>query len=127
MAQLMYDKLNDFGTLSAAGDFPNTLFFGRRTLERMTVNLHFPTMPTAAAGVVITISMAPDSSGSPGTWVIVATSQTLALADIKKGIYKIALPEPAPTDKYQHMKVTLAATTFTGGEIRALLSTYRGK
>jgi hypothetical protein len=123
----MYDKLNDFGELSAAGDFPNTLNFGKRTLERMTIAFHFPTMPTAAAGVVFTVSMAPDSSGTAGTYVTVATSQTLALADIKEGVYRLALPQPAPTDKFQYMKVTLAATTFTAGKVRSLLDTYRGK
>ena len=118
MINFMYDKFNDFGNLSAAGDFPNTINMGEASAERMTVDLKLPEgAVTSAAGVTLTIK---GSDTENGSYAKIAESGTVTAAMISEG-YGL----PIPKTKYKFLRVAVSGT-FTG-KVQAIINTYLGK
>jgi hypothetical protein len=118
MPQLIYDKLNDFGAVTAAGTFPNTIALGDDSLERMTVDLKTPAGPVvSAAGVTLTVQGC-DTEG--GSYVTIVTSGTISAADLAAG-YGLPVPKTA----YKFIQAKLAGT-FTG-TVQAIINSYLGK
>jgi hypothetical protein len=66
----LYDALNDFGKLDAAGDFPNVINTGEASLERMTVDLKLP--DGAITGGPVTLSVK-GSDTEDGTYSAIVT------------------------------------------------------
>ena len=113
-----YDAFNDFGALSAAGDFPNTINMGAATAERMTIDIKLPDgAVTSAAGVTLTLKGS-DTEG--GTYSKIVESGTVTVDMIGEG-YGL----PIPKTKYKFLKVAIAGT-FTG-KIQAIINSYLGK
>lgn len=113
-----YDKRNDFGILTAAGDFPNTINMDEASAERMTVDLKLPESSlTSAAGVTLTLKGS-DTEG--GTYSTIVQSGTVTVAMIGEG-YGL----PIPKTKYKFLKVAIAGT-FTG-KVQAIINSYLGK
>ncbi|MDR3161344.1 MAG: hypothetical protein LBU28_07010 [Spirochaetaceae bacterium] len=122
MANVIYDKKHDFGTLStpATGTFPNILNLGETDAERMTVDFHCSGL---AGGTSLTFAVQ-GSATEGGTYAAIVTGAAITLADLNAGVYQL----PIPTTKFKFLKVALtAAGTFTGGTVQALLNTYVGK
>jgi hypothetical protein len=121
---LLYDQLNSFGKITAAGVFPDTINLGpNSSVGRMTVDFHANL--SSGASIVFSILMAPDNSGAPGTWVTVATSETLTFTDLKTQVYQLPVPATIPKYKYQHIQAKETGTIT--GTIEAVLNTYVGK
>jgi len=117
MIGFSYDKLNDFGTLSAAGDFPNTINMGEASAERMTVDLKQPEGAVTGGPVTLTIK---GSDSESGTYAAIVTSGSVTLDMIKEG-YGL----PVPKTKYKFLRVAITGT-FTG-KVQAIINTYLGK
>jgi len=116
--QFIYDKLNDFGTLAAAGDFPNIINMGDATAERMSVDLKMP--QGAITGGPVTLSVkGSDTEG--GTYTAIVTGGAVSAADLAKDGYRL----PMPKTKYKFLKAAIAGT-FTG-TVQALINSYLGK
>jgi len=113
-----YDALNDFGEVSAAGNFPNVIDLGDATLERMTVDLKLPAgSVTTAAGVTLKVE---GSATAAGTYSTIVASGTVSAAMLDAG-YGLPLPKTA----HKFIRVNVAGT-FTG-TIQAIVNTYLGK
>ena len=114
----MYDKRNDFGILSAAGDFPNIINMGDATAERMTVDLKLPDASfVSAAGVTLEIQ---GCATETGTYAAIVTSGSITAAMANDGY---GLPIPKTSLKYLKVKIT---GTFTG-KVQAIINSYLGK
>ena len=115
--QFIYDKRNDFGTLTAAGDFPNVMNMGEASVERMSVDLKMPN--GAVTGGPVTLSVkGSDTEG--GTYTAIVTGSAVSAADLKNG-YGL----PVPKTKFKFLKAAVAGT-FTG-TLQALINSYLGK
>jgi len=113
-----YDALNDFGTLSAAGDCPNTINMGEASAERMTVDLKLPEGSiTSAAGITLTIK---GSDTESGVYTNIVVSGTVTPEMINEG-YGL----PIPKTKFRYLKAAIAGN-FTG-KIQAIINSYLGK
>ena len=113
-----YDAFNDFGILSAAGDFPNTINMGDASAERMTVDIKLPDGSlTSAAGVMLTLK---GSDAESGAYSAIVQSGTITAAMISAG-YGF----PIPKTKYKFLKVGIEGT-FTG-KVQAIINSYLGK
>jgi len=118
ITQLLYDRLNSFGKLTAAGDFPDTIGLGEASVERMTVDLKIPTGTFAStAGITLTIK---GSDTESGTYSTIVASGTVTAAQITAG-YGLPLPKTG----YKFIKVAVAGA-FTG-TLEALINSYMGK
>jgi hypothetical protein len=116
MPQLIYDKLNDFGSLAAAGDFPNIIDLGDASIERMTVDLKTPDGPITGS---VTLSIrGSDTEG--GTYNVITRSGTVTADDIAAG-YRM----PVPANPYRFIKVDLIGSF--AGTVQAILNSYLGK
>ena len=114
----LYDKLNSFGELAAAGDFPNTMGMGEATAERMTVDLKLPDGPvTTAAGVTLKVK---GCDAETGAYADIVTGGTVTAAMLKEG-YGL----PVPKTRYRFLKAAIAGT-FTG-TVQAIINSYLGK
>jgi len=113
----LYDALNDFGKLTAAGDFPNILNMGEASLERMAVDLK---LPLGAMAGSLTLSVK-GSDAEDGTYETIVTGGTVSAATLFKDGYSL----PVPKTKHKFIKASLSGT-FTG-TVRALVNSYLGK
>jgi hypothetical protein len=122
MANVIYDKLHDFGTVTppATGALPNILNMGEADAERMTVDFHCVSL---AGGTSLTFAVQ-GSATEGGTYTAIVTGAVIPLADLNAGVYRL----PLPRTKFKFLKAAMtAAGTFTGGTVQAILNTYVGK
>jgi len=113
----LYDKLNDFGTLTAAGDFPNVINMGEASAERLTVDLKLPDGPITGGPVTLSVKGS-DTEG--GTYSAIVTGSAVSAADLSKDGYAL----PMPKTKFKFLKVSLSGT-FTG-KVQAIINSYVG-
>jgi len=112
-----YDALNDFGTLEAAGDFPNTINMGEATAERMSVDIKLPDGSlTSAAGVTLQLK---GSDTETGAYTKIVESGTITVDMIGDG-YGL----PIPKTKYKYLKTSIAGV-FTG-KVQAIINSKLG-
>jgi hypothetical protein len=114
----LYDKLNDFGSLAAAGDFPNTMNMGDASAERMTVDLKLP--DGAISGGPVTLSVK-GSDTENGTYTPIVTGGAVSAASLNKDGYAL----PIPRTSYKFLKASLSGS-FTS-TVQALINSYLGK
>jgi len=113
-----YDAFNDFGTLSAAGDYPNTINMGEASAERMTVDLKLPEGSiTSAAGITLTIK---GCDSENGTYVHIVASGGITPEMINDG-YGL----PIPKTKFKYLKAAIGGNF--DGKIQAIINSYLGK
>jgi len=120
MGNFLYDKLNSFGKLTAAGDFPDTINLGEASIERMTVDLKLPTGEFSGGPVTVTVKGC-DTAG--GTYVNIVQSGPVSAAMIDAG-YGL----PVPKTSFKFIKVAVSVTspaTFTG-TLEAIINSYVG-
>jgi hypothetical protein len=114
-----YDSTFDLGSLNAAGDFPNIINLGSTNADHFAVDIFAP-VALAGGPVTITISGG-DSSGAQAN---VVGSKAFTAAELNgRELCQVAISP----NKYQYLKVTAAASTWTAGTISAILNTYIGK
>jgi hypothetical protein len=116
--QFIYDALNDFGKLTAAGDFPNTIAMGEASAERMAVDLKFPDGKITGGPVTLSVKGADAESG---TYTDIVTGSAVSADDLGKGGYSL----PMPKTKFKFLKAAISGS-FTG-TVQALINTYLGK
>ncbi|MDR2746742.1 MAG: hypothetical protein LBB77_04775 [Treponema sp.] len=122
MANVIYDKKHDFGTVSspATGAFPNILNLGETDAERMTVDIHSNGL---TGGTSLTFAIQ-GSATEGGTYTAIATGAAVLTADLNAGVYQL----PVPETKFKFLKAAITASgTFTAGSVQAILNTYVGK
>jgi hypothetical protein len=112
-----YDKLNSFGTLAVAGDFPNTINLGEASIERMAVDLKVPQGPFAGGPVTLTVKGADTETGAYET---IVQSGPVTAGMIAEG-YGL----PVPKSSLPFIKVAIAGA-FTG-TVEAIINSYLGK
>jgi hypothetical protein len=118
MQEFIYDALNSFGSLTAAGDFPNIISLEDAKVDRMTVDLKTPDGAiVSAAGVTLTIK---GSATETGTYTAITTGAAALPTDVEKG-YGL----PIPQNEYKFLKASVAGT-FTG-TVEAIINSYIGK
>jgi hypothetical protein len=112
----LYDKLNSFGSLAAAGDFPDTINLGEASIERMAVDLKLP-LGAFTGSLTLTIKGCDTESG---TYANIVASGTITAAMINGG-YGL----PVPKTSYKFIKAAIAGT-FTG-TVEAIINSHLGK
>jgi len=118
--QFLYDKLNSFGKLTAAGDFPDTINLGEASIERMTVDIKLPTGAFTGGPVTVTVK---GSDTESGAYTNIVQSGPVS-ADMIKANYGLPVPKTA----YKYIKTAISVTspaTFTG-TVEALINSYMG-
>jgi hypothetical protein len=119
MPQFLYDKLNSFGTLAAAGTFPNTINLGETGVERMSVDLKTPEGAlTATHTITLTVQGADVEAGPYKT---IVTGEALTGAKLKLEGYGL----PIPKNPYKFLRASVAGT-FTK-TVEAVINSYLGK
>ncbi|MDR1278795.1 MAG: hypothetical protein LBK02_08590 [Treponema sp.] len=122
MANVIYDKKHDFGTVNtpATGALPNILNLGETDAERMTVDFRCEGL-TGGTSLAFSVQGCATEGGS---YTAIVTGAAIPLADLKAGVYQL----PIPRTKFKFLKAALtAAGTFTAGTVQAILNTYVGK
>jgi hypothetical protein len=122
MANVIYDKLHDFGTVTtpATGTFPNILNMGEASAERMTVDFHCAAL---VGGTDITFRVGGCDTES-GSYMPIVVGGAIPMDELNAGVYQL----PLPRTKFKFLKAYLTVTgTFTGGTVQAILNTYVGK
>jgi hypothetical protein len=122
MANVIYDKLHDFGTVTppATGEFPNILNLGEASAERMTVDFHCANLE---GGTDITFQIRGCDAES-GSYMPIVVGGTIPMDELNAGVYQL----PIPRTKFKFLKAYLtAAGNFTAGTVQAILNTYVGK
>jgi hypothetical protein len=112
----LYDALNDFGKLAAAGDFPNTINMGDATAEQMAVDLKLPDGPLSGGPVTLTVK---GCGTEGGTYENIVISGSVTAAMIADG-YGLPVPKTA----FKYLKASIAGT-FTGS-VQAIINSYKG-
>jgi hypothetical protein len=118
MGQFQYDKLNDFGVVTAAGDFPNILDLGEASIERMTVDFKLPA-GNLTASTAITLSLK-ECATETGTYTALATGPALTVAALNENGFRLAVPPG-----HKRFLKAAAAGTFSG-TIQAIVNPYLG-
>jgi hypothetical protein len=113
-----YDALNDFGTLTAPGTFPNVINMGEASAERMTVDLKQP--EGAIGGGPVTLSVQGANSEN-GAYTTIVTGGAVSAADLNRDGYAL----PMPRTKFKFLRAAISGS-FTG-TVRALVNSYMGK
>jgi len=122
-----YDELNNFGSLTTAGTFPNVINRGPRdedntgeaSVERMTVDLKLPDGPLAGTG---NLTLRVEGSDEEGTgYETIVSSGNIAIADLNKDGYGL----PMPKTKFKYIRAVIAGS-FTG-TVQAIINSYIGK
>jgi len=116
----LYDKLNSFGKLTVAGDFPDTINLGEASIERMTVDIKLPTGAFTGGPVTVTVKGCDTESGSY-TNIVQSGPVTAAMIDAGYGL-------PVPRTGYKYIKAAISVTspaTFTG-TVEAIINSYTG-
>jgi hypothetical protein len=130
MANVIYDKLHDFGTVAATAtaNFPNNLNLGEASAERMTVDFRCTGLTKGATGSV-QITFQVNGSDDGATYVpIVRSGDMENLDELNAGVYQL----PIPRTKFKYISATVRITsissgTMTAGTVQAILNTYVGK
>jgi hypothetical protein len=117
MPQFIYDKLHDFGNMTAAGEFPNILALGDATVDRMTIAIHTP-VPLSAGTLTFSVK---GSATEGGAYTTIITGAAVPYAKINADGYHL----PIPQSNYPFLKAAVAGS-FTG-TVNAQLDTYIGK
>ena len=112
----LYDTKNDFGKLTAAGDFPNIMGMGDASAERLAVDLKLPDGSITGGPVTLSVKGS-DTQG--GTYTTIVTGAAISAADLSGG-YSL----PMPKTKFKFLKAAVAGT-FTG-TLQALINSYTG-
>jgi hypothetical protein len=118
MGQFQYDRLNDFGTLAAAGMFPNVIDLGEASIGGMAVDLKLPAGALSVGGPVTLTILGSDTEA--GTYTAVVTGGAVSRARLDEG-YGLPVPKGHP----RFLKASLAGT-FTG-TVQAIINPYLGK
>jgi hypothetical protein len=116
--QFIYDALNDFGTLAAAGDFPNVISMGDASAERMAVDLKLPAGPLAGGPVTLSVLGSDDENG---TYTAIVTGSAVSAEDLNRDGYGL----PMPKTKFKFLKAAVAGTF--SGTVQAIINSYLGK
>jgi hypothetical protein len=117
MVNFLYDKLNDFGTLAAAGDFPNVINMGEASPERLTVDLKLPDGPITGGPVTLSVE---GSDAEDGTYTAIVTGSAVSAAGLSQDGYGL----PMPKTKFKFLKASLSGTFK--GKVQALINSYVG-
>ncbi|MDR2184992.1 MAG: hypothetical protein LBO80_04915 [Treponema sp.] len=119
MANVGYDSTFDFGELSAAGDFPNILNLGKTNADHFAVDVFAP-VPVAGGPITITIS----GGNTETSQTNIVGSKAFTAAELNGAeLCQVAISP----NKYQYLKVSAAAASWTAGTLSAILNTYIGK
>jgi len=113
----LYDALNDFGKLTAEGDFPNVMNMGEASAERLAVDLKLPAGALASGSVTLSVKGS-DTEG--GTYSTIVTGSAVSAADLAKDGYSL----PMPKTKFKFLKAALSGTF--SGTVQALINSYKG-
>ena len=113
----LYDKLNEFGSRTASGDFPNTINMGEASAERMTVDLKLPEGPITGGPLTLTIKGCDTENG---TYQNIVVSGSITIAMINEG-YGLPMPETS----FKFLRVAVSGS-FTG-KVQAIINSYLGK
>jgi hypothetical protein len=117
MINFLYDQLNSFGSLSAAGNFPTVINLGEATIERMTVDLKLPAGTLSGGPLTLVIAGADTETG---TYVTITQSGPITAAMVNLG-YGL----PVPKTSFKFIRVSISGT-FTG-TVEAIINTHLGK
>jgi len=113
-----YDKKNDFGTLAAAGDFPNVINLGEASAEKITVDIKMPGgAVTTDEGVTLALK---GCNKAGGAYEKIVESGTVTQEMLLDG-YGL----PIPKNSFQYLKVAIAGDF--NGKVQALINSYPGK
>jgi hypothetical protein len=112
----IYDALNDFGELSAAGDFPNVMNMSEASIERMTVDLKLPDGPIS--GKVSLSIMGSDSED--GTYEKIVESGSVSAATLNGEGYGL----PVPKTNHKFLKASIDGNFI--GSVQAIINSYIG-
>ena len=115
----LYDKLNDFGTVTEEGDFPNVMAMGDASIERMAVDLKLPDGPITGGPVMLSVE---GSDTEDGDYAAVVTGGEVSADDLNADGYSL----PVPRTKFKFLKAYVSGE-FAGGKIQALVNSYIGK
>jgi hypothetical protein len=113
----LYDALNDFGTLTAAGDFPNVINMGEASGERLTVDLKLPEGALTSGSVTLSVK---GSDAENGAYSAIVTGSAVSAADLARDGYRL----PMPKTKFKYLKASISGA-FTG-TVQALINSYVG-
>jgi len=113
----LYDEKNNFGNLTSAGDFPNTINMGEASAERMSVDLKLPDGPITGS---VTLSIT-GSDTENGTYDTIVTGGSVSGVDIANDGYGL----PMPKTKFKFLKASLAGSFV--GTVQAIINSYIGK
>ena len=113
----LYDKLNSFGRVTAAGNFPDIINLGEATIERLAVDLKLPSGAFSGGPVTLTVAGS-DTEG--GTFATIVASGSITAAMINDG-YGL----PVPKTGFKFIRVSVSGT-FTG-TLEAIINTTLGK
>ena len=116
MGNVNYDSTLDFGNITGAGDFPNTLNLGKTDADRKRVDI---LSSEDISGGPVTVKVQGSVDGS-SDWVDVGVN-TISLEALKAGKGSAAVS----VNSFPYLKVT-ATGSFTG-TLGAVLNTYIGK
>jgi hypothetical protein len=99
--------------------------------EELTVAVYTTAALTSGGSttLVVALQTAPDSSGSPGSYITIAQSQSIAIADIAAAgtkICEIRIPATIPQTsanlgRFLRLNYTVAVSDFNGGTISAYI------
>jgi hypothetical protein len=99
--------------------------------EELTVAIYTTTALTSGGSttLVVDLQTAPDSSGSPGTYLTIAKSPTMAIADIAAAgtkVCEIRIPATIPQTganlgRFLRLNYTVAVSDFTAGAFTAYI------
>lgn len=99
--------------------------------QELTVVVYTTTALTSGGSttLVVALQTAPDSSGSPGTYITIAQSPTIAIADIAAAGSKVAeiripatIPQTAANlGRFLRLNYTVAVSDFTAGAFTAYI------
>jgi hypothetical protein len=115
--QFLYDELNSFGTVSAAGAFPNVIALGKATVERMTVDLKGPL--TAGTAIVLKVQ---ESDSEGGTYTDLVTGPARTFQEINQAGYQL----PVPKEGKKFLKASVSGTGIAG-TLEAVINPKIGK
>lgn len=97
----------------------------------LTVAVYTTTALTSGGSttLVVALQTAPDSSGSPGTYITIAQSQSIAIADIAavgSKVCEIRIPATLPQTsanlgRFLRLNYTVAVSDFTAGAFTAYI------
>jgi hypothetical protein len=113
---LLYDALNDFGKLTAAGDCPNIINMGDASADQIRVDLKLPDADFSGGPLVAKIR---GSDTENGAYEDIVTSGSVTKEMITDG-YGL----PIPKTKFKFLKVTISGA-FTGS-VQAIINSYKG-